>query len=81
MFRHTPGVGRRYQLTFSVHALNVFNDVNYGTPLGTVIPTLDSATGLYGPGSRFQQSTSLEGRIFSQGSASRRIFLHAEFAF
>ena len=81
MFRHTPGVGRRYQLTFSIHALNVFNDVNYGTPLGTVIPTLDSATGLYGPGSRFQQSTSLEGRIFSQGSASRRIFLHAEFAF
>ncbi len=81
MFRGNPGAGRRYQLTFSAHALNIFNDINYGTPSGSVVPTLNQSTGLYGPGPRFEQSTSLEGRIFSQGSAARRIFLNAEFTF
>ena len=80
MFKGSPGAGRRYQLSFSVHALNVFNDVNYGTPSGVVAPS-QASNGLYGPGSRFGQSTSLAGRIFSQGAASRRIYLRAEFDF
>jgi hypothetical protein len=75
--------GRKYSLNFSVQALNLFNDINYGTPSGTVIPTLDAASGLYGPGSRFGKSTSLAHGIFSSptSSASRRIFFQAAFTF
>jgi hypothetical protein len=64
--------------------LNLFNDINYGTPSGSVVPTLlpGSATE-YGPGSRFQKSTSLAGGIFASpsGSAARRIFFQAAFNF
>ena len=75
--------GHKYNLTFSVQALNLFNDINYGTPSGNLIPTLDSTTGLYGPGSRFGKSTNLAHGIFSSptSSASRRIFFQAAFTF
>jgi hypothetical protein len=75
--------GRRYSLTFSVQALNLFNDIDYGQPNGTLIPTFDSTTGLYGPGSRFDKSTSLARGIFSSptSSAARRIFFQAAFSF
>jgi hypothetical protein len=76
-----PGTGHKYSLTFSAQALNLFNDIDYGTPVGSVIPTLNSTTGLYGPGPQFGKSTSLAGGIFSQGSAARRIFFNATFAF
>ena len=76
-----PGTGHKYSLTFSAQALNLFNDIDYGTPVGSVIPTLDSTTNLYGPGPQFGKSTSLAGGIFSQGSAARRIFFNATFAF
>lgn len=61
--------GRKYALNFSFQALNLFNNINYGQPIGTV------------NSSRFGQSTSLAGQMFSQGSASRRIFLQAGFTF
>ncbi len=67
--------GRKYTLTFSAQALNMFNDIDYGTPNGTVTP---SSTGI---DPRFGQSTSLAGGIFSSGSAARRIFLQAAFQF
>jgi len=51
--------------------LNLFNDIDYGTPVGTVIPG----------SSRFGESTSLAGGIFSSGSAARRIFFQAAFSF
>jgi hypothetical protein len=73
--------GHKYSLNFSVQALNLFNNIDYGTPSGSLIPTLNSSTGLYGPGSRFGKSTSLAGGIFSSGSAARRIFFQAAFAF
>jgi hypothetical protein len=75
--------GHKYNLTFSVQALNLFNDINYGTPSGNLIPTLDTNTGLYGPGSRFGKSTNLAHGIFSSptSSASRRIFFQAAFTF
>jgi hypothetical protein len=76
-----PGSGHKYTLTFSAQALNLFNDIDYGTPVGSVIPTLDPTTGLYGPGNQFGKSTSLAGGIFSSGSAARRIFFNATFAF
>ncbi|MGO9317551.1 MAG: hypothetical protein ACLP1U_07020, partial [Terracidiphilus sp.] len=78
--------GRKYSLTFTAQALNLFNDVNYGTPIGSVVPTLISGSGstaVYGPGSRFDTSTSLAGGLFASpsGSASRRIFIMAAFQF
>jgi hypothetical protein len=68
-------------LTFSAQALNLFNDIDYGQPSGILIPTLDSSTGEYVPDSRFGESTSLAGGIFSSGSAARRIFVMASFQF
>lgn len=60
---------RRYSLNFSVQALNLFNNINYGTPDGTL-------------GSiNFGRSTNLAGQIFSQGPASRRIFFQTNFSF
>ncbi len=83
-FRGGPaGTGRKYSLTFSVQALNLFNDVNYGSPSGTVIPTLDPNTGIIGPGKRFGESTQLAGGMFASptGSATRRVFVQAFFSF
>lgn len=62
------GTGRKYTLTFSVQALNLFNDINRGTPIGIV-------------GNGFGVSRSLQGQIFSQGSAARRVFVQAVFSF
>ncbi len=63
--------GRRFNLTFSAQALNLFNNVNYSTPVGTL------------GSSNFGHSTSLANQMFSGpgGSTSRRIFLQAVFAF
>jgi hypothetical protein len=61
--------GRKYSLNFSVQALNLFNDIDYGTPNGTVTSP------------NFDKSTSLAGGIFSQGSASRRVFAQVVFSF
>jgi len=63
--------GHRYNLTFSVEALNLFNNVNYGTPIGTL------------GSSEFGRSTGLANGPFSGpgGSTSRRMFFQAVFAF
>jgi hypothetical protein len=61
--------GHKYSLTFSAQALNLFNDIDYGTPNGTVTAP------------NFGKSTSLAGGIFSTGSAARRIFVQAVFSF
>ncbi len=60
---------RKYSLSFSAQALNLFNSINYGTPVGTVGST------------QFGKSTSLAGGPFSSGSASRRVFVQAIFSF
>ena len=73
--------GRKYSLNFSVQALNLFNNINYGQPTGTIVPTPIAGTGLNGPGQQFSHSTSLAGGMFSSGSAARRIFLQAVFSF
>ena len=77
------GTGRKYSLTFSLQALNLFNDINYGTPSGTLIPTFDSSTGITGPGTRFGESTKLAGGLFASptGSAARRVFVQMFFSF
>jgi hypothetical protein len=61
--------GRKYSLNFSVQALNLFNDIDYGQPGGTLnTPSFD-------------KSTSLAGGIFSTGSAARRVFAQVVFSF
>lgn len=63
--------GHKFNLTFSVQALNLFNNVNYGTPIGTL------------GSSEFGRSTSLASGPFSGpgGSTSRRVFFQTVFAF
>jgi hypothetical protein len=77
------GTGHKYSLTFSLQALNLFNNINYGTPSGTLIPTFDSSTGITGPGTRFGESTKLAGGMFASptGSAARRVFMQMFFSF
>jgi hypothetical protein len=60
---------RKYMLTFSAQALNLFNNVNYAQPDGTLGTD------------NFGHSTSLAPGIGSMGSASRRIFLQAVLTF
>jgi Carboxypeptidase regulatory-like domain/TonB dependent receptor len=61
--------GRKYNLNFSAQALNLFNNVNYGGPNGTIGSPY------------FLRSTTLAGGMFSSGAAVRRIFLQATFSF
>jgi hypothetical protein len=60
---------RRYNLTFSVNARNLFNRVNLAPPIGD----LDSRV--------FGQSIAIAQGPFSSGSANRRIDLQALFSF
>jgi len=73
-------VARKYSLNFSLQAMNLFNNISYGTPSGTIVPT-ENSDGTYGAGSEFGRSTSLNGGIFSQGSAARRVFAQLIFSF
>jgi hypothetical protein len=63
------GTERKYSLRFSIQALNVFNNIDYGTPVGT----LNSPY--------FNRATTLAGGAFSAGSAARRIFAQCAFSF
>jgi hypothetical protein len=68
-------------LNFSVQALNVFNNIDYGTPSGTLTTVVDSTSGQVTPGAQFGKSTNLAGGIFSTGSAARRVFAQVVFSF
>ncbi len=80
-FGGTNANARKYSLNFNVQALNLFNDIDLGTPLGGIQPVFDPSTGLYGPGPQFGKSAGLAGGIFSTSSAARRIFFQAAFQF
>jgi Carboxypeptidase regulatory-like domain len=60
---------RRYNLTFSVSARNVFNRVNLAPPIGNLNSPL------------FGESNELAGGPYSFGSATRRIDLQVQFSF
>ena len=60
---------RKYNLTFSVSARNLLNNVNYAPPIGNLSSPL------------FGTSNALAGAPFSSGSASRRIDLQMLFSF
>lgn len=63
------GVAHKYALRFSIQALNLFNNIDYGTPVGVLGAPY------------FNRSTSLAGGAFSAGSAARRIFAQASLSF
>jgi hypothetical protein len=65
----SANTGRKYSLSFSAQALNLFNDIDRGQPIGTVNSP------------NFGESTSLAPGMFSSGSAARRIFIQAAFSF
>jgi hypothetical protein len=65
----SAGTGHKYSLNFNVQALNLFNNIDYGTPTGNITSP------------NFNRSTNLAGGIFSSGSAARRIFAQATFSF
>jgi hypothetical protein len=73
--------GHKYSLNFNVQALNLFNDIDLGKPVGTILPEFNSATGLYGPGREFGKSTGLAGGIYSTSAAARRVFFQVAFQF
>ncbi|HKM82045.1 MAG TPA: TonB-dependent receptor [Candidatus Acidoferrum sp.] len=60
---------RRYALTFSVNARNVFNNVNLATPIGNLGSPL------------FGESNGLAGRPYSDPTSNRRLDLQVTFAF
>jgi hypothetical protein len=69
MFNPGATTNRRYNLTFSISARNIFNDVNYAAPVGD----LDSPI--------FGKANALAGGFFSSNAANRRIDLQARFSF
>lgn len=74
------GSSKRYSITLSVNARNVFNNVNLGTPSAVLSPpTPDSPTATF---SRFfGVSNALAGGPYSSGAANRQIYLQAGFSF
>ena len=68
-FGGEPSVNRRYSLTFSASARNLFNDVNAAPPIGNLNSPL------------FGQSNALAGAPFSTTSANRRVDLQIMFSF
>jgi hypothetical protein len=63
------GTSHRYNLTLSLHAMNLFGRVNYGTPVATLASP------------DFGISKSLSGGPFGSDVAVRRFFLQAQFSF
>jgi hypothetical protein len=75
----TPS-SRRYSITLSVNARNVFNDVNPATPSAVLSPPM--TTGGDASFSRFfGVSNGLAPGPFSSGAANRQIYLQAGFSF
>jgi hypothetical protein len=60
---------RRYAVTFSVNARNVFNNVNLATPIGNLGSPL------------FGESNGLTGRPYSDSTSNRRLDLQVSFSF
>jgi hypothetical protein len=85
----TTGAKRKYSLTFSAQASNLFNDINLSNPNGVVTPTPIAGTTEFGPGAQFGTSNSLSGGGGPGGpgggggssSASRIIRFQAAFSF
>jgi hypothetical protein len=69
MFGGGAATNSRYNLTFSVNARNIFNNVNVANPIGNLSSPL------------FGESNALAGGPFSSSTANRRIDLQLSFSF
>jgi hypothetical protein len=79
--RLDQSVARKYSLTFSAWATNIFNHVNYGTPNG-VLSLEPNSSGVLEPQPNFGTSQTLAGGFFSSPTAgNRNISLQATFNF
>jgi hypothetical protein len=75
------GSSKRYGVTLSVNARNVFNDVNLLNPSAVLNPP-QTATGEASFNTRFfGVSNQLAGGPFSSGAANRQVYLQASFSF
>jgi hypothetical protein len=80
--RLDAAVSRKYSLTMSAWATNVFNHENLGTPNGTLGANPDPTTGALEPQKYFGESQSLAGNFFgSVTGGNRSITLQANFNF
>jgi len=61
--------GKRYNLAFGVQVLNLFNNEDLSTPIGTLTSQ------------NFGRSTQLAGRPYTTNSALRQVFLQTSFTF
>jgi len=69
MFGRPTIPNRRFNLTFSVSARNIFNNVNYAAPVGVLSSPY------------FGRAEALSGGFFSSNAANRRIDLQVRFSF
>jgi hypothetical protein len=76
----SSGTNRRYNLTLSVSARNIFNHENLATPTGVLNPP-DLSTQMAGESPFFGRSNALAGGPFSSTSASRVVYLQIGFTF
>jgi Carboxypeptidase regulatory-like domain len=68
-FSFGQGTNRRYNLTFSISARNLFNTFNPGNPVGNLSSPL------------FGETLSVGGGAFASASANRRVDLQVRFSF
>jgi hypothetical protein len=74
------GTSRRYSLTLSVNARNVFNYLNLATPSAVLNPP-NSASETASESPFFARSNGLFGQAFSSASAIRLVYLQLGFTF
>ena len=72
--------GKRYNLTLSAHARNVFNHTNLSTPTAVLNPPSDT-TPVATESPFFARSNQLAGGPFSSQSSSRQVYLQLAFSF
>src|SRR5579863_5833741 len=81
-----PAVGgntstKRYSVTLSVNARNVFNDVNLMNPSAVLNPPAVAGGNASFNAAFFGVSNQLQGGPFSWGAANRQVYLQAGFSF
>jgi hypothetical protein len=76
-----PPATRRYSITLSVYARNVFNDVNLANPSAVLNPPPVANGSASFNAAFFGVSNQLAGGAFSSGAANRQIYLQAGFSF
>lgn len=69
MFNHGSATNRRFALTFSVSARNLFNNVNFAAPEGVLSSPL------------FGKPYALSGGFYNSNAANRRIDFQVRFSF